>query len=148
MIKRIFLLVVTLGVVAGVFLWPKPKPPEQPKAEVVPEDALEIVLHYQPGGTGSEQMVTILDKAVAKYGGKQVHLTKVDAKTHPEVSKSQGVKKLPHVIFNAKKSKVFEFQGNWSQAQVEFKVEEILRGLKRVDKDWRPPVPGMTPAEN
>ena len=42
--------------------------------------------------------------------------------------------------------KVCEFQGPWTQAQVEFKVEEILRRLRRVGKDWRPPVPGMNPA--
>jgi len=41
-----------------------------------------------------------------------------------------------------------KFQGLWTQSQVERKVEEILRGLKRVDKDWRPDVKGMQPGAN
>ena len=49
----------------------------------------------------------------------------------------------PHVVIIAGTEKAFDFQGQWTQAKVEFKVEEILRGLKRVGKDWRPPVPGM-----
>jgi hypothetical protein len=49
------------------------------------------------------------------------------------------------VIIISGKEKVFEFQGLWSQAQVEQKVDEILRGLKRMTKDWRPAVPGMKP---
>jgi hypothetical protein len=47
---------------------------------------------------------------------------------------------------NLVKKKEFEFQGLWSQSQVERKIDEILGGLKRVGADWRPPVPGMQPA--
>ena len=33
--------------------------------------------------------------------------------------------------------------GQRPREKVELKVDEILNGLKRVGKDWRPPVPGM-----
>ncbi len=142
-IKGIFFLVLAAAVIGGVFFYPKPKV-EEAKPTVIPDDGLELVLYYQPGGTGSEQLSATLDRVAAKYG-KQIILQKVDAKSKPEVAKAQGVSKLPHVIINSKAGKAFEFQGNWPQPQVEAKVEEILRGLKRMGKDWRPPVPGMKP---
>lgn len=73
-------------------------------------------------------------------------ICRVDFKLHPEAAKADGVTRPPHVIMISGTEKAFEFQGLWSQAQVELKVDEILRGLKRVGKDWRPVVPGMTPA--
>jgi len=150
-IKRIFVLVLAAVVVAGVFLYPKPKPKVEKVKEVevpvIQDDGVELVLYYQPGGTGSEQLSATLDRVAVKYG-KQAIVQKVDAKTHPEKAKAQGVSKLPHVIIYSKAGKAFEFQGNWTQVQVEGKVEEILRGLKRVGKDWRPTVPGMTPASS
>jgi hypothetical protein len=33
----------------------------------------------------------------------------------------------------------------WPHDKIERKVEEILRGLKRMGKDWRPQVKGMQP---
>ena len=145
LIKKVFFLVLVIAIVAGVWFYPKPGPEEAPPVLSSPENGLAIVLYHQPGEPASEQMRAILDKLQTKYG-KQVIVSHVDVSTHPEASKSQGVTKPPHVIIISGKEKVFEFQGAWPHAKVEFKVEEILRGLKRVGKDWRPPVPGMTPA--
>ena len=37
------------------------------------------------------------------------------------------------------------FKASGPRIKIERKVEEILRGLKRVGKDWRPEVKGMQP---
>lgn len=147
LIKRIFMPLLVAALVAGVWFYPKPVAEVAAEKAVTtsPENGLLIVLHRLPGDPASEQMAEILSRVQTKYG-KQVIVSQVDFKLQPQVSKAQGVTKPPHVIIISGKEKVFEFQGPWTQAQVEFKVEEILRGLKRVGKDWRPPVPGMKPA--
>ena len=147
LIKKIFMPLLIVALVAGVWFYPKPgaKVAAEKAVTTSPENGLLIVLHRLPGDPASEQMAEILSRVQTKYG-KQIIVTEVDFKLHPEVSKAQGVTQPPHVVIISGKDKVFDFQDPWTQAQVEFKVEEILRGLKRVGKDWRPPVPGMKPA--
>ena len=40
----------------------------------------------------------------------------------------------------------FKIQGLWSCFQVERKVDELIYGLRKIGKDWRPKVKGMQPA--
>ncbi len=147
LIKKIFMPLLITAILAGVWFYPKPtaKIAAGKAVTTSPENGLLIVLHRLPGESASEQMAEILNRVQTKYG-KQVIVSQVDSKLHPEVSKAQGVTKPPHVVIISGKEKVFDFQGPWTQAQVEYKVDQILRGLKSVGKDWRPPVPGMTPA--
>lgn len=146
LIKRIFMPLLIVAIVAGVWFYPKPTAKVVVEQVVTsPENGLLIVLHHLPGDPASEQMAEILNRVQTKYG-KQVIMSLVDFKLHPEVSKAQGVTKPPHVVIISGKDKVFDFHGPWTQAQVEYKVDQILRGLKSVGKDWRPPVPGMKPA--
>jgi Thioredoxin len=146
LIKRLFFLFLLGGIVAGVWFYPKPKEDAAPQLEAkAPENGLLIVHHHLPGDPASEQLADVLNKVQSKYGA-QVVVSRVDFKQNPAAAKEQGVTKPPHVVIFAGEQKVFDFQGFWSQAKVEYKVEEILRGLKRVGKDWRPTVPGMTPA--
>ncbi len=148
LIKKIFLVLLIAAIAAGVWFYPKPGKDAPPQAAVIatsPENGLLIVLHHLPGDPAGEQLATILDRIQNKYG-KLVIVSRVDSKLHPEISKAQGVTKSPHVILIAGTEKVFEFQGLWSQAKVEQKVDEILRGFKRFGKDWRPEVKGMTRA--
>ncbi len=143
-ITRIFYGVLSLIIVVGVYFYPKPV--EEKKAEVVEEsDALRIAHYHLPDDPASEQIAEVLNKVQKKYD-KLVLVSRIDVSKQPELAKAQGVKKPPHVIFSTVEKKVYEFQGIANQSQVERKVEEILRGLKRIDKDWRPPVPGMQPA--
>ena len=146
LIKKLFLLFLTAAIVAGVWFYPKPGA-EVEAAPVMtsPENGLALILFHQPGQPASDQLAAILDKVQVKYGT-QVIVTKVDIQKQPQAAKEQGVTTPPHVIIIARNERVFDFQGLWTQQQVEFKVEEILRGLKRMTKDWRPPVPGMQPA--
>lgn len=144
-IKRIFFLVLTLAIVAGVWFYPKPKKQEEVKLPAAPENGLLIVHHHLPGDKVSEQLADILNKVQKKYG-KLVIVQRLDFTKNPNTAKAHGVTKPPHVVIIARSQKVFDFQGLWTQPQVELKVDEILRGLKRMTKDWRPPVSGMKPA--
>ncbi|MEO7099726.1 MAG: thioredoxin family protein [Luteolibacter sp.] len=146
-IKRILLLVLATAVVTAVWFYPKPVKKVETKAEAAPppDTALQIADYHIPGDPNCEKMAEILNKVQKKYD-RLVHVTFIDVKAHPELAKAEGVTKAPHVIISADKNKVFEFEGVWNQEQVERKVEEILRGLKRVDKNWRPTVAGMKPA--
>jgi thioredoxin-like negative regulator of GroEL len=103
---------------------------------------IALIFYYLPGDPASGQLSAILDKVEKKYG-KQTIVSRVDFKANPEAAKKEGVTEAPHVVIISGKEKAFEFGGLWTQQQVESKVEEILHGLKRVDKDWRPVVPGM-----
>ena len=147
LIKKIFMPALITCIAAGVWFYPKPSPKNPPEKAVTasPENGLLIVLHRLPEDPASHQMAEILSRIQTKYG-KQVIVSQVDFKIDPEVPKAQGVPKPPHVVIISGKDKVFEFQGPWTQAQVEYKVDQILRGLKSVGKDWRPSVPGMKPA--
>lgn len=147
LIKRIFMPLLVAAILAGVWFYPKPgaKPAAEKAVTTSPENGLLIVLHRLPGDPASDQMAEILNRVQTKYG-KLIIVSQVDFKLHPEVSKAQGVISTPHVVIISGKDKVFDFQGPWTQAQVEYKVDQILRGLKSVGKDWRPPVPGMKPA--
>jgi len=145
LIRKLFLLLLAVVVVAAVWFYPKPVDKAPPQAEAPAEDALEIDDYHLPGDPNCEKLADILNKVQKKYG-RLIVVNRIDVKAHPELAAAQGVKKVPHVIILATKQKVFEFEGQWTQEQVERKVEEILRGLKRVGKDWRPTVAGMKPA--
>lgn len=143
-IMRTFYGVLFIVIVAAVYFFPKPV--EKKKPVVAKEsDALLIAHFHKPGDPASEQIADVLNKVQKKYD-KLVIVSRIDVTKQPEEAKKQGVKKPPHVVISTAEKKVYEFQGLANQVQVERKVEEILRGLKRIDKDWRPPVPGMQPA--
>lgn len=149
LIKKLLLLGLITAVVAAVWFYPKPAVKVAPKAQVdaPAEDALQIHDYHLPGDPNCEKLADILNKVQKKYGRLLV-VSRIDVKAHPELAAAQGIKKAPHVVILASKQKVFEFEGLWTQEQVELKVDEIIRGLKRVGKDWRPTVAGMKPAAN
>jgi hypothetical protein len=70
-------------------------------------------------------------------------VNRVDIAAHPEIAQAEKVTRPPKVVMMAGETRACKFQGVWTQAQVEKKVEEILRGLKRMGDDWRPDVKGM-----
>jgi hypothetical protein len=148
-IKKVFWIVLILAVVAGAWFYPKPVAEEKSvAASEAPEvpanaDALMIVLYHSPGDPDSAHMAEILSRIELKYG-QQVFVTKVDFTASPESAREQAVAKVPHVVMSARGQRLFDFQGPWPYPQVERKVDELLHGLKRFGKDWRPPVPGMT----
>lgn len=129
----------------GVWLYPGKKPEVAgAEAEAISYD-LEIYHYHVPGNPDSEEMADILNKIGSKYE-QYVRVTRVDIAAHPEIAKEQKVTKPPKVVMVAGEVRACKFQGLWTQAQVERKVEEILRGLKRMGPDWRPDVKGMQTA--
>jgi thioredoxin-like negative regulator of GroEL len=104
-----------------------------------------IIHCHAPGNPESEQMADILNNIARRYGD-QVKVIRVDIIAHPEFAKAEKVASPPKIVLTAGIKRQSELQGLWPQKSVEQKVDEILRGLKRVGKDWLPEVKGMQPA--
>ena len=113
------------------------------KNVVGPDGGVAIIHCHLPGDPASEQLADTFNLIQKKYG-KLVAVTRVGFQAQPTDWQAQGTK-LPYVMMIAGKENVFQFQGLWSYSQVEKKVEEVIFGLRRVGKDWRPVVPGMSP---
>lgn len=150
-IIRGFLLFLALGIGVGAWFYPKHEEKAATatsgaEAEAVVYD-LEIYHYHVPGNPESEQIADSLNKIGEKYE-KYVRVNRVDITAHPELAKAEKVTKPPKVVMMAGDVRACKFQGVWTYAQIEWKVEEILRGLKRMGKDWRPDVKGMQPATN
>jgi thioredoxin-like negative regulator of GroEL len=101
-----------------------------------------IVHCHVPGNPESEQLADSLNGLAKKYGS-QVQVIRVDIVAFPAFAKVENVTKPPKVVMIVGTARVFEFQGLWPRPQIERKVDEILHGLERVGKDWRPEVKGM-----
>ena len=146
-IRRGFVLFVAVCVVVGVLLYPSKKPEAKNDSANAAEAThdLEIIHFHLPKNPESETMADYLNKVETKYNG-QVLVTRVDIAADPERAKAEKVTKPPKVVMMAGTVRACKFQGLWTQAQIERKVEEILRGLKRMGKDWRPEVAGMQTA--
>ena len=115
------------------------------KSIVSPANGVAIVHFHLPGDPASEQLADILN-IVRKKHGRRVQVVRISFEGHPVGLKTVGVSKLPHIMMIVGTRKVFEFQGLWTLQRVDKKVVEILHGLlKRVGKEWRPDVPGMSP---
>ncbi len=142
-IKRIFFLLLSGAIVAGVFFISDTEEVINPVQ--IPENGLQIVLYEDPAEHDSQDLGKTLDGIQKKYA-ELVIVTHIDFKKHPKMAQAAGVTKPPHVVMIAKSGPVFDFQGLWPREKVELKVDEILRGLKRFGKDWRPAVKGMQPA--
>ena len=132
-------------VVTAAWLFPKAPPRATSQTDAEAKHDLEIIHFHLPGNPESEQIADSLNKIEEKYGG-QVLVTRVDINAEPELAKAEKVTKPPKVVMMAGTIRASKFQGVWTQAQIERKVEEILRGLKRMGKDWRPDVQGMQPS--
>jgi thioredoxin-like negative regulator of GroEL len=104
-----------------------------------------IIHCHAPGNPASEQTADILNNIARRYGD-QVKVIRVDITAHPEFAKAEKVASPPKLVLTAGIKREAELTGLWPQKSVEQKVDEILRGLKRVGKDWRPEVKGMQPA--
>lgn len=136
-----------MAIVVSTAAWffPKAPPPAAAQTGAVAKHDLEIIHFHLPGDPESEQIADSLNKIAEKYGA-QILVTRVDINAEPERAKAEKVTKPPKVVMMAGTVRASKFQGLWTQAQIERKVEEILRGLKRMGKNWRPDVQGMQPS--
>jgi hypothetical protein len=154
-IRRGIILFLAILIGGGVWLFPGKKPAAviAPAEESVDINAVDPayylnIFHYHlPEDPASEQIAESLDR-VGELHEKYVKVTRVDITEHPEIAKAEIVTKPPKVVMIAGGERVCKFQGVWTYEQIELRVSEILRGLKRMDKDWRPEVQGMQRASN
>lgn len=142
-IRRIFILLLSAGIIAGVWFYRKTEPP--PPAVASTSYDMEIIHYHAPDNPQSVEIAESLNEIGKKYA-MQVLVTRVDITANPLVAKTRGVNSAPHVSMMTGETEAFAFQGVWPRDQIERKVEEILRGIKRVGKDWLPEVKGMHPA--
>ena len=146
-IRRGIILLVSIGVLLGVWLFPEKKPEPKPVAAELEAKHLIEVLHFHlPGNPESELIADHLNKIQTKYG-EQILVTRVDVQKEPERAKAELVTKPPKVVMMAGTVRACKFQGVWTQVQIERKIDEILHGLKRMGKDWRPDVQGLHSAQ-
>lgn len=106
---------------------------------------LGIVHCHIPGNPDSEQTADILNLVAQKYGT-QVLIIRVNILNFPEFVKAQQITQPPEVLMLVDNMVAFKIQGLWPRAQTERKVDELIHGLRKADKDWRPKVQGMQPA--
>lgn len=109
-----------------------------------PAQGVTVIHCHLLGDLASEELADTFNQIQKKYG-KLVVVTRVGFQAQPKDWVEQKGIKLPYVMMIAGQENVFQFQGLWSYTKVDKKVAEIISGLRRVGKDWRPVVPGMSP---
>ncbi len=144
-IRRGIILFVALVVVLGVWFFPEKKVEKNAATADAEKHLVEVLHFHQPGLAESETLADTLNKVGKKYG-EQVLITRIDIAKDPARAKAEKVTQAPKVVMMAGEIRACKFQGLWTQAQIERKLDEILHGLKRMGKDWRPDVKGMQTA--
>ena len=103
------------------------------------------ILHcHLPGNPASEQMADVFNSIQKKYA-MHVKVIRAGFPAQPVDWQRQRGISLPYVIMIVDTEQAYRFQGLMPLSQVEKKVEELIFGVRRVGRDWRPAVPGMTP---
>jgi hypothetical protein len=129
------------------------RPPTEPEGgssrnAAGPYKRVTILHCHLPGNPASEQMADVFNAIQKKYGSNLVTVIRAGFPAQPvDWQKQKGIS-LPYVVMIVGSEKAFHFQGLMPLPQVEKKVEELIFGVRRVGKDWRPAVPGMTPKSN
>jgi len=138
-INRAFLLLLAAGIVSGVWFYrDRLEEIRLPQASVVqPKHELEILHFHLPGQKDSEALADHLNHVEKKYCS-QVLVTRLDVRSNAERVKKENVRYTPEVIILQGEATAFRFQGLWPKARIEERVEEILRGLRRMEEGWMP----------
>lgn len=159
-VRGLFTLSLLAAAVAVAILYPsKDKAEEKAEKDQLPQvttatlekaknsgKPLDLIQHHIDGNPDSEKLAELL-KLVQQNYQKDVAVHQIDGEKFEDLCKAEGVDKFPHVDIFHEGQKVYEFNGLQEQRVIEQKIDELLRGLvKRVGKDWRPPVAGMQPA--
>jgi hypothetical protein len=112
---------------------------EAPKvaATPAPKHELDLLHFHQPGNPQSEQMADHLNSLQTKYTG-QILVTRIDVSAEPQRAAAERIGRFPTVFVMAGSSRELQIQGLWPRDRIEQRVEEILRGLRRMSSDWMP----------
>ncbi len=106
---------------------------------------LKILHFHLPGNPQSEETADHLNQISKRYE-KQVLVVRIDVRENPGWAQAEQVTASPTVIMTAGTLPAWKIQGLWPYPRIQSKVDELLHGLLRVGKDWRPEVPGMRPS--
>jgi hypothetical protein len=106
-------------------------------APAAPKHELDLLHFHQPGNPQSEQMADHLNALKTKYTG-QILVTRIDVASDPQRAATERIRRYPTVLVMAGSSRELEIQGLWPRDRIEQRVEEILRGLRRMSRDWMP----------
>jgi thioredoxin-like negative regulator of GroEL len=102
------------------------------------------ILHFHlPSNPDSEMIADCLNTVAVKYNI-QVLVVRLDVAAHAALSASEKVTDRPKVLIIAGDRRTCEFEGARPKEWIYKRVDEALWGLRRVGKDWRPEVKGMT----
>jgi hypothetical protein len=102
------------------------------------------ILHFhQQANPDSELIADYLNTVAVKYNI-QVLVVRLDVAVHAELAAAEKVTVHPKVLIIAGDRRTSEFEGVRPLDWIYKRVDEALWGLRRVGKDWRPEVKGMT----
>jgi hypothetical protein len=113
------------------------RPAPKAIAPAAPKHELDLLHFHQPGNADSERMADHLQALQTKYTG-QILVTRIDVSADPQRAAAERIGRFPSVLVMAGSSRELEIQGLWPRDRVEQRVEEILRGLRRMSRDWMP----------
>lgn len=130
---------------------------ETPAGEVTPEtvaavrnqpSCVVVLQAHKPGNAESERLQEILSELKEERYGDEVRMAQFDVERCPEIGRQEGVtpETAPQLSFHIEGQRVGDYRGPWQKAPVQRRIDEILHGyMQRINKRWRPPVPGMVP---
>jgi len=138
-IQRSLMLLLAAAILGGVWFYRERVQHKitAPLKAAGPKHSVEIIHYHQPNNPDSERIAGILNNVEGKYAG-QVLVTRVDINANPERAKAERVTKAPAVVIMAGNARALEFQGLWPEEQIKRKVDEIVHGLRRMDRNWMP----------
>jgi hypothetical protein len=104
---------------------------------------VKVIHFHKPGNADSELLADHLNKVAVKYNI-QVLVVRLDVSIHVALAAGEKVTEQPKVLIYAGDLRRCEFEGARPLEWIYKRVDEALWGLRRVGKDWRPEVKGMS----
>lgn len=100
-----------------------------------------VHLHY-PENQGSLELARSLEE-IRSIHPKQVHVTTIDVAAKPEKIAEWRMASAPSLVIQTESERLYSITGVWPKDKLEAKILELIHGLQRSDKNWRPAVEGM-----
>lgn len=163
-IRRIFILLLIGGAAAGGYFFVMPEGlakglAKSTAVEITRDNIKEIqgkpgvvtITNIRFDGTPpSKKLQQVLEKLKKDKYHEKIQLAEVDLKKEPEIATAAGVAVVDtktfagHLDFHADGRKIGDLAGQTDEKIVEAAIDRMLAmGLKKMDKNWLPEVPGM-----
>lgn len=102
-----------------------------------------IHLHL-PEDSGSREIARSLEEIRTSYP-EHVFISTIDVSSTPQKLKDWRVSRAPAIVFQTEGERLASLEEVWPKPRLTKKIEELVYGLIRVGKDWRPEVKGLEP---